>query len=229
MATGHRETGDGQTDAHPSSDTPVGGDAPTGALVAGTVGDRCVNCGAPLSSDQRYCVICGERRGSPRFSLPETATAADDSTAPVGAPRPPRSPRFSSGATLVAGVGTLLLALGVGVLIGHGTADTKTPAAQIIRVNGGSGSSSGSASGSGSTATTGTTANGGSGSKHPSGAKKTGSKPTKAAAKNESSAAQKVLGGKAKVPPPTVTVGSKGSGAGYSKKTHKFTGSFFGQ
>ncbi|MFZ0388585.1 MAG: zinc-ribbon domain-containing protein, partial [Solirubrobacteraceae bacterium] len=42
-------------------------EAPTENLVAGTMGDRCVNCGAPLSSDQRYCINCGERRGAARF------------------------------------------------------------------------------------------------------------------------------------------------------------------
>src|SRR5580692_11620824 len=50
-------------------------EGPTELLVAGTVGDRCVNCGAPLSSDQRYCVVCGERRGAARFTLPVAAAA----------------------------------------------------------------------------------------------------------------------------------------------------------
>ena len=50
----------------------------------------------------------------------------------------------------------------------------------------------------------------------------------KKTAAKEQSAASKVLGGTS-TPPATVTVGQSGTGKGYSKKTHKFTGSFFGQ
>ena len=116
-------------------------DAPTTELVAGSVGDRCPNCDSSLASDQRYCVNCGERRGRPRFSLTELAAAAPP-------PPPPPESRWRAsggghpGLTLVAGVATLLIALGVGVLIGQ-DANKSTPArspAPII-VNGGTGSS----------------------------------------------------------------------------------------
>ena len=226
--------------------------APTESLVAGTMGDRCVNCGAPLSADQRYCVNCGERRGAPRFTLP-TATAAAGSSEPSGLKRVrPRRPRASSGATLVAGVGTLLLALGVGVLIGHGAGGgTKTVQAghaQVITVNengGGGGASTGGASNSGNSSggSNASKKSSGGGAKHKSGGAEDKSgghkskssappapKPTKKEAQAAQSAANKVTGGgNVNNAPATVTVGGSCTGAGCNPKTHKFNGNFFGQ
>jgi hypothetical protein len=217
------------------TETPTARAAIPETLVAGAVSDRCVSCGAPLSSDQRYCVVCGERRGAPRFSLP-ASTAAEAPATPPASAAPARGGRFSSPTTLVAGVGTLLLAMLVGVLIGHDTAaqGSRTVAAAPVRIITTGGGSSGSTSGSGSAAATPTTA-----AKHPStSSKKAGAgkakgktatpKAAKKTVKAEQGAATKVLGGSG-TPPATVTVGSTGTGKGYSKKTHKFTGSFFGQ
>jgi hypothetical protein len=215
--------------------------APIEHLVAGAVGDRCVSCGAPLSSDQRYCVNCGERRGRPRFSLP-TAVGAFEPPAPTSEPpRRPSRPRPSSGATLVAGVGTLLLAMGVGVLIGHSNSSSPKQVAasapQVITVNGGSGNSgsagassgSGSGSGASSSKSKSSKGNGKSKGSHSKARSTSGPPPSKAAAHAAQNAANKVLGGSNKnVPPPTVTVGQKGHGSGYNKKTGKFDGSFFG-
>lgn len=203
----------------------TGLEEPTQQLVAGTVGDRCVSCGAPLGSDQRYCVNCGERRGAARFTLPPAGAAESRPSSPP----PPRSrmPRASSGATLIAGVGTLLLAMGVGVLIGHDTANSGRAATQaaapptVITVGGGGGASS-------ATSTNGTVAN----SSGKSGKKTKASKnaPSAAVANKANQAAAKVLGSSAgNLPPATVTQGQSGNGAGFNKKTHKFDGSFFGQ
>lgn len=119
--------------------------APTNDLVTGVVGEGCPNCQSPMAADQRYCLSCGERRGRARFS-PEalaTQTVATSAAAPA---LPPRS-RLSAGPTLVAGVATLLLAMGVGVLIGHSSNTStavRTPAAaQVITVGGGSGAAAG--------------------------------------------------------------------------------------
>ena len=232
------------------SHVPADGGVPTEALVAGTVGDRCVNCGAPLSSDQRYCVVCGERRGAPRFSLPATTVVEETVTTSSMPPKPPRSARFGSGTTLIAGVATLLLAILVGVLIGHNTANNqKTVAAgptKIIKVNAGgvAPSSSGSTvpSGSGASSSAGSSASssgGGSGgghskanaggSKGKSKAPKKAPAVTKKQAAAQQQAATKVLGGSS-TPPPTVTVGQKAPKGtpGVNKKTGKFDGSFFG-
>jgi hypothetical protein len=103
-----------------------------------------------MAPDQRYCVECGERRGPPRFSVATPAGEMDD------APGRKRSRWFSwsNGATLIAGVATLLLALGVGVLIGHaGNGNQKAPS---ITVNAGGGA----ASGSGTSGTSGSSAAG---------------------------------------------------------------------
>jgi hypothetical protein len=94
-----------------------------------------------MAPDQRYCVDCGERRGKPRFTAPTTGAKA-----PAGGQLPKRAPRqrsrisASASTTLIAGVATLLLALGVGVLIGENNAPT--PVAQkatVITVSGGAG------------------------------------------------------------------------------------------
>jgi hypothetical protein len=125
-------------------------EAPTAELLAGTVGDRCANCHAPLAADQRYCLECGTRRGKPRFSYAEMAAQASAAaTVATGAVPPPPRTRWSSGATLVAGVATLLIAMGVGVLIGH-TNNTNTaskgPAVQVVTVGGGGAAATTSAS-----------------------------------------------------------------------------------
>jgi hypothetical protein len=114
-------------------------DAATTELVTAPVADRCAACQAPLAPDQRYCVNCGERRGRARFS-PETFVTTTTTTTTVSDGVPPgRRLRLSSGASLVAGVATLLIALGVGVLIGHDSNSTPVRAAspQIIRLGGG--------------------------------------------------------------------------------------------
>jgi hypothetical protein len=249
MATQPLPPDDDEREFAPLSHIPADGGAPIEALVSGTVGDRCVNCGAPLSSDQRYCVVCGERRGAPRFSLPATAAATETETTTVStspSSRDPRRPRFGSGTTLVAGVATLLLAILVGVLIGHNTANNqKTIAAgptKIIRVGGGvaapasSGSTGASGSASGSSANSSSAGAGAGAKKSKSGSAQSKSKAakkapavTKKAAAAQQQAASKVLGG-AHNAPPTVTVGQAApkDTPGVNKKTGKFDGSFFG-
>jgi hypothetical protein len=204
-------------------------------LVSGTVGDRCVSCGTPLSSDQRYCVVCGERRGAPRFALPAPDAAAVQAPPPLKAPR--RS-RGGSGTTLVAGVATLLIALLVGVLIGHDTSNsngrTVTVPTKIITVNVGGGSTAGTAStpASTSSSTSGSKATGqhqSSKAKSTKSAKSSSAKIPAKTAKQLSSAAKKVTGGSGGAPP-TVTVGGSCTAGtpGCNGKTKKFTGSFFG-
>jgi len=94
----------------------------------------CRECHAPLAGDQRYCLACGARCGDTRVPVPGAIGAA--SPAPAGA-----APRRGGGLTTVAGVATLVLAMGVGVLIGragHDDAPAKAaaPAPQVIRVSG---------------------------------------------------------------------------------------------
>jgi len=64
-------------------------------------------------------------------------------SAAVAAPAPDRRPFISANASLVAGVATLILAIGVGVLIGRsgdsGSSNAAAPAPQVITVGGGGG------------------------------------------------------------------------------------------
>jgi hypothetical protein len=101
-------------------------------------GEPCVQCGTPLARDQRYCLSCGARRAGLPAMLsadphPRPATVAVTTTTP--APPPPESPwRLDLG--LIAGVGCLLLALLVGVLIGRSGHDESQRAAapQVVTV-----------------------------------------------------------------------------------------------
>jgi hypothetical protein len=115
--------------------------------IAGS-GDNCPNCGASLAPDQRYCLSCGQRRGDPRLPFMDAVTFMESSKRPpqaapaatAAAPPPDRRPFMSANASLVAGVATLVLAIGVGVLIGRsgdgGSSNAAAPAPQIIRVGG---------------------------------------------------------------------------------------------
>lgn len=179
----------------------------------------CQECGAPLAADQRYCLACGERRGKARF--PAVAATAPAAGEVVKTTTRRERPRLTSGGALIAGVGTLLLAIGVGVLIGR---TNNTPVAghspvQVITVAGSGGGGSGSSGSSSS----------GSSSGGKSSGKNSASKPTKVVitkkvAAKASAAASKVLGGTVDTPP-TVTVGQSGHGAGFTGG--HFTGTFF--
>jgi hypothetical protein len=103
----------------------------------------CRTCGAPLAADQRYCLQCGSRRAEARLPFLDILARQ----VPVAAPAGVRAvetrrgalgvvQRFGTNAAAVAGVACLLLALGVGVLIGgigkDNTAGGATP--QVISV-----------------------------------------------------------------------------------------------
>jgi hypothetical protein len=211
-----------------------GQDAPATQLGLAAIGGHCVNCGATLASDQRYCVNCGERRGKPRFALAEPATQVTETvTAP---PRPPRRVRASSGFTLIAGIATLLIAMGVGVLIGHNSSNSGNQRAAVsqplkITLNG-----TGAGAGTGTTPAA-SAPSSGSIKKSKAKVKITAkqnkalnAKPTAAQNAKASSAANKVLGGSAATAPPTVTQGSTCQNGTAGCQNGHFTGNnFFGQ
>jgi len=209
---------------HPGAQPPAANPATAvhHSLVAAT-GEQCPSCGHPVASDQRYCLSCGQRCGDPRLPFMNAVTFMDAMKRPAAAtpPPPPKKRRLSPNAALIASVGTLLLAMGVGVLIGRSGNDTggSTAAApaQVITVPAGGQAESPTASGAGAA----------------SGAKKS-SKPNKKAAAKAKAAAESgegaadVLHPKVKLAPPTVEVGGKcDSGAGC--KNGEFTGEFFGE
>jgi hypothetical protein len=145
---------------------------------------------------------------------------------PRQAPPPPAKKKrtgISPNAALIAGVGTLLLALGVGVLIGrsgtHQIAST-TPAAPIV-IHSGSGEEDAS------TASKGNTTGGGGAAKAKT--KKQKEAALKAAEKHP--AAEEVLKPAAgvKLPPSTVKPGDKCEPGAAGCQGGKFTGDFFGE
>ncbi len=101
--------------------------------------ERCASCGAPLAGDQRYCLECGERRLQPSSVLlsgPPAQSPPVAATAPPAQSPPPDAPPRSGAVTLLAGVGVLLLAMGVGVLIGRSGGSSRPAATtpQVISV-----------------------------------------------------------------------------------------------
>ena len=104
---------------------------------------QCASCAALLGADQRYCLECGERRlPISAFLLGGLASAGEAGASPSSPP--PSTPAIPPGAgegqrsstlTVIAGVGVLLLAMGVGVLIGRSGAVKQSAApAQVISV-----------------------------------------------------------------------------------------------
>jgi hypothetical protein len=181
--------------------------APLPAALAPSGREQCPVCACAVAPDQRYCVECGQRLA------PARPTLMGDPSSSGGAETPPpkRKSRFEWGpnATLLAGIATLLLALGVGVIIGHYTVTPAAKKATPIVV-----------SGLGATGAVGTTAGATTG---PTGIGSTGAKsgsPSGQASSTKPTAAP------SHPPNPTVQLGQKGHGQGYQHG--EFTGHFFG-
>jgi hypothetical protein len=108
------------TSTEDESREPAGGDdaeVSVSSMLVGAAADHCVNCNAELAVDQRYCVECGTRRGKPRFVLASASARVSES---VTAPAPQQAAGWSRLSVLLAIV-AVLLAIGVGVLIGNST------------------------------------------------------------------------------------------------------------
>lgn len=110
---------------------------PVTSSVPAAGGDQCPACGSAMLADQRYCLDCGHRRGDPRLPFMDAVVFMDAARQPQPAeaaaapPSPPdRRPWMSANASLVAGVATLVLAIGVGVLIGRSGEGSSQTAAQ---------------------------------------------------------------------------------------------------
>ena len=94
------------------------------AAQVGVPGDACTTCGSALSPDQRYCLSCGTRRSGANLHFQQILAAEAAAQAPAvstaqaagGAGTGGAAPRSSMPA--LASIACLLLALGVGVLIG---------------------------------------------------------------------------------------------------------------
>jgi hypothetical protein len=208
---------------------------PTRQLSVAGASDHCVNCAAPLASDQRYCVNCGERRGKPRFSLAEQhEEPVQEVVTKRSSSSSPRRPRTSAGFNLIAGVATLLLAMGVGVLIGHnnsqGNSSAKQAAAPAITINGGGTANGATAASTGSGSLNAGSTSSGKKSKHGNSAKAAKSAaPSKVVVQKAQAAASKVTGGTAKTAGATAQQGSACSNGQAGCQNGKLTGNYFGQ
>jgi hypothetical protein len=206
---------------------PVQAPAPAMSPPTSTGYERCSSCGSLVAVDQRYCLECGRRRGEPRLPFMDAVVfmdAMNRSADPPAAPKKEKRRRLSPNTALIAGVGTLLLALGIGVLIGRSGDHGTTPAAappQIVTVGGGE------------EATASTSAKGGE-TVHGAATK---GKSKKQVVQAKKKAAETGEGAKevlhavpgANLPPPTIKVGGKCEKkvAGCNEKG-EFDGSFFG-
>lgn len=100
-------------------------EVPTQAL--GAHGEPCPGCGAPLASDQRYCLNCGRRRAGARVPYADllAGRAPDEVLTPVAPPPPPPPPpekrTFPPAQIAIAAAALTALVLGIGVLLGAAT------------------------------------------------------------------------------------------------------------
>jgi len=195
------------------------------SLPATGAAETCAACGAALADDQRYCLECGERSipmssvllGGPPSGGVSQSQSQPPPTAPPGyGSAPADGGTRGSAVTVIAGVGVLLLAMGVGVLIGRSSASSKPSAtpAQVITV-----AQPGAAAGAPSTPTTTPTA--------PEASAKGGSPTSKSGSKQGGSGAgaSKGSGGASSggsgknTSPATPKTSSSGGGKSYEEKS----------
>ena len=95
----------------------------------------CRTCAAPLATDQRYCLSCGARVAAPRVELTSAHPAVGPATASGGS-----GDRGRRGALVLDRIGgpmgaaaVVLVALGVGFLLGQGARGNGGPATIIQR------------------------------------------------------------------------------------------------
>jgi hypothetical protein len=194
------------------------------ASLAATNTDRCPNCGTRMAPDQRYCIACGERRsgGGLRDAMPR-AQAAAAPPATVTRTRAWLSPNNS----LIAGIATLLLAMGVGVLIGRSGNDNgghaSTP--QVVTVAAPAAGAATAAGSGAATTTAGTTSSSSTSSKS---TKKKSSSSSKAKVTGAGSVDEVAKKNGVKLPPKVVKVGQKCASGAKGCQNGKFTGNFFG-
>jgi hypothetical protein len=175
-----------------------------------------------MATDQRYCIECGERRGDSRLTSLEEAAAPPTGAAPTPAtagyaPQPAPSRGRSQGIALISTIGLLLLAMGVGVLIGNESGDSNNGVAQQPIVIGGAGATAATAGATDATASA-SSGKGGGGSDAGGSSDKSGANADALAKKNG-----------VKLAPKDAKVGDKCASGAVGCDDGKFTGDYFGK
>ncbi len=97
---------------------------------------NCPQCGAALAADQRYCLSCGRRLTEPRVDYRGALALGGDPGGSTPGPAPHRDTRGP--VLLLGGIATILLALGVGIVIGRGNGSSTSAAKPtVVTVAGG--------------------------------------------------------------------------------------------
>jgi len=137
------------------------------------VAASCANCSAPLAPDQRYCLACGQPVSSVRLAFLDVLQGETQPYAPSQSPAGSLPPGYASVVEPTSGVyawmrrysglfgllSVLLLAIVVGLLVGHWVTQSKAPTRQVLRVEGlGSAAAAAPLASAGSTAAASTTA-----------------------------------------------------------------------
>lgn len=189
-----------------------------------------------MAPDQCYCLSCGRRRGEPRLPFMDAVVFMESMRRPAPGDAAPdaelvadRRHRIAPNSALVAGVATLILAMGVGVMIGRsgegGSSTAASPVPQVIRIGGGEAeTASNSASSQKNT--------GPSKGKHDLKTKAKAKAKAETGSSGTTKAAEEVLkpAGDVKLPPPTAQVGEKcEKGTAGCSESGEFDGSFFGE
>jgi hypothetical protein len=134
-------------------------------------GASCANCSAPLAPDQRYCLACGQPSSPVRLAFLDVLQAETQpyagSQSPVGSLPSTYVPVSESASGAYAWMGrysglfgllsVLLLAIVVGLLVGHWVTQSKAPSQQVLKVEGLSGGVATPLASSGSTTAASTT------------------------------------------------------------------------
>jgi hypothetical protein len=116
----------------------------------------CRNCSAPLAADQRYCLSCGARVAAPRVDWATTLGAPAGSAAAQPAGSGGRTgarwaPMLDRVGGPMGAAAVVLVALGVGFLLGQGGSGPSGPATiiqrpPVVNVQGGGAAPAGAAS-----------------------------------------------------------------------------------
>jgi hypothetical protein len=110
----------------------------------------CPNCSAALAPDQRYCLACGKPVSPVRLEFLDVLESENQPYGAAGSPVVALAPGYAQVAEPATGaqawlrrysglfalVGVLLLAIIVGLLVGHWVTQNKTPATSVVKVEG---------------------------------------------------------------------------------------------